>query len=240
MDSLTKADSVIALQEPFLNHVSTHTARISVGNSSVRWYEDLFPFPRPKNPESRRFGQTFLDALFLGPYIGRMESLARHASASAFGFKILSHQAAVHCGLVKVLSTRQYSCIYLSRNPTRQVLSGMIANARSIYNSTSQPSKKIKVRIDFERMLSLIEWEILARQKDLQLLYASGMPMMEATYEQFVSDREKFFESIFEFIGILSEPPSVSDYRIIIDSLENHIDNFEEVCGKLSEAGFDW
>ena len=239
MDSLSKADGIIALQEPFISFEGMRFARFPVGNASMRYYSDYLPGSRPSNPETRRFGQGILDMIGVPLYIGRLETLASHASPSAFGFKIISHHAKVHRNLISTLAARNYRCIYLSRNTVRQAISGVVAAARKEYNTSVQPSAKPKVRIDTEYIARLARWESAARDLDLQEISASGMPLAKVDYESFLSDRENFFQTIFDFLEIRSDPPPETDFKIMIDSLENHIENIDEVREKFKDLGPD-
>ncbi len=65
------------------------------------------------------------------------------------------------------------------------------------------------------------------------------MPLAKVDYESFLTDRETFFQTIFDFLEISSNPPPQTDFKIMIDSLENHIENIDEVRERFSDLGPD-
>ena len=168
-------------------------------------------------------------------YLSDIEQAASEAAARAFGFKILSHQFDETPDLEATLLRRRYKAIYLTRNIPRQVISGMIANARGVYNTQQNFDESAQFEIDLDEFRRLVEWEQQAVCNDLIRLSSSGFEHITISYEEFTNSRSELFHRITNFLQLPASTPASSNYAIMIKDLEYTVTNYEAVIKLAAE-----
>jgi len=238
VDELNKIENVCATQELFLKF--DYKKLIKEFKNLMEHYQDMPPFELWKTQKSwRRFFQRSLlsDKGVLRAYLVEVEESSACAESGIFGFKVLSHNFDETPQLKRALVERQYRAIYLKRNIPRQVISGLIAKQRGIYNTKKDFKDDSRYRINIEEFKSLVKWESQSVENDIAFLKDGGFKFIEVSYEEFMSDRHSFFERIFEFLGVSSEPPQASAYSVMIKDLEHTVQNYQVVVDCAREMG---
>lgn len=261
LDELNKSSSICATQELFINtHFSNTSNKIyaklfdlvlpavfwkqtyqftrTPNNNSGVYYDLIFPFPRWKR--EHRFWKWIplifnMDKIGADHYLREAESLAEQRRVAGFGFKILSHQFDEKPFLSDLLKQRDYyRVIYLMRNVKRQVLSGMVAAQRGVYNTQEKFEDVRRYQIDLDKFQELLEGEIQAVKRDLARLKSVGFEFIVVSYEEFYADRQVFYEKIFNFLGLPTELPPRSDWSIVIKDLRYTITNYDAVVERAA------
>jgi len=174
-------------------------------------------------------------------YLAVAEMLARENNSECFGFKVLSHHFEQRQFLCDLLKRRGYRVVYLTRNVARQVISGMVAKQRGIYNSTRNIVDSNRYVIDWEEFKQLVSLETACVERDCALLRERGFNFCIVSYEEFCNDRKQFFQKIFDFLEQPYEILDSSDYTIMIKDVAQTVENFEEVakCAKAMGLSLD-
>ncbi len=157
----------------------------------------------------------------------------------AFGFKLLSHHVAERKGMVKVLKQKKFKAIYLTRNIPRQVLSGLVARQRGVYNTIGEVDHSGTYSIDVEQYAELIRFEIAAVESEKQML-RENFDMLEIRYEDMLADREVFYSGILEFLGLELEVPERTDFRVMIKDVARTVENYDQILAKVDELGLEF
>ena len=174
-----------------------------------------------------------------GDYLRDLEEImARRKDASAFGFKALSHHFIQKPFLKKVLIGQGYRAIYLTRNIPRQVISGMIAKQRGVYNQKDYKDDG-RYRIDIDEFERSVVYGTRGVQKDMTFLRRCGFDFIEVSYEDFTADREAFFARVLEFLDIAFEVPKASDYSVMIKDLRHTVENYDAILKRASAMGLE-
>lgn len=235
IDSLDKSENILAAQELFIKLEKTIqkddllyilTPRFDIWYESNRTYFSLI--------------HKFSGRLHIfRKYLKAMETISSKRDNKAFGFKVLSHHFLQRPQLKEILQERGYKAIYLTRNIPRQVISGMVANLRGIYNVGKDENYKddASYTIDIDEFKFLMECENQAVVDDIALLESSGFEFIVASYEDFVENRDAFFSNIFDFLDIPEEKLPESSFSIMIKDLRHTIKNYVEVEDCLTELG---
>ncbi len=264
LDELNKSSSICATQELFIiTHFSNTSNKICAKlfdlvlpavfwkrmyqftstpdkNSGV-YYDLVFPFPRWK--QEHWFWKWIplilnMDKIGADHYLREAESLAEQRRVAGFGFKVLSHQFDEKPFLSHLLKRRDYRrVIYLTRNATRQVLSGMIAAQRGVYNTQEKFEDVRRYQIDLDEFQRLLDGQIQSVKRDLARLKADGFDFIVVSYEEFCADRQVFYEKIFNFLELPTELPPRSDWSIVIKDLRYTIANYDAVVERATEIG---
>lgn len=151
----------------------------------------------------------------------------------AFGFKLLSQHLKENFFLKDILLERGYRVVYLKRSIPRQVISGMIAKQRGIYNTKTDYQDHRRYTIDIDEFKNLIEWETQEVQNDIDLLIATGFNFIQVSYEDFIRNRQTFFKHVLDFLGVSAALYPISSYSVMIKNLKHTIDNYQEVLDYL-------
>ncbi len=202
LDELSKSRRICITQELFLLWNFTENMR--------NYYKLLLPFDLWKRQDGwlkRTFSNHYSDPRQAHRYLTRAETLARRQGAAGFGWKVLSHQFDERPFLSELLKQQGYRAIYLKRNSVRQVLSGMVANHRGVYNSLEKVVDERRFHIDMEKFKWLVQWERECVKKDCAQLAARGFDFIEVSYEDFCADRQAFYSHIFTFLNLPLESP---------------------------------
>lgn len=204
------------------------------------YYDLIAPFIRWK--QAHRFWKWIpsilnIDNIAADQYLNEAESLAELEGAASFGFKVLSHQLDERPFLSELLKQRAYHAIYLTRNITRQVLSGMVAAQRGFYNTQEKFKDERRYQIDLDEFQWLVQWEIQSVEKDIARLKGEKFDYIVVSYEEFTSNRQAFYEKIFDFLGLPTELPPNSDWSIVIKDLRYTIANYDAVVERAAAIG---
>jgi len=237
IDELSKSSALCAMQELFLIYDFDNIQDVS---EITKVYNLFLPFVLWKRQDwlckwTPRF--LYSDKKWSDYYLEKAESLARLQGAVSFGFKVLSHNLDQWPFLTERLRKRSYQAIYLTRNISRQVLSGMIANSSGIWNTREHIENQPCYTIDLDKFQRSIEWEIAAVDRDYAQLRVEGFNFIVASYEEFCANRQLFYEKIFHFLRLPTELPPRSDYSVIIKDLKSTITNYDEVAESAAAMG---
>jgi len=176
------------------------------------------------------------DKHLISKYLKFAERNTLAANKSAFGFKVISHHLTENNPLIKVLSKRNYSIIYLTRNLSRQIVSGLLARQRGVYNRKNFQDTG-RYLVDVDEFVSLVKWEQSAVNADREFIKDNGFRSFDITYEDFVADRTIFYTGLLGFLNVPFELPEKSSYSVMINDLEHSIINYDEVKGAADNIG---
>lgn len=175
-----------------------------------------------------------IERYFLMKYLDDIENHGKGLDKIGTIFKVLSHQLSTRRPLLGVLKKRGYKAILLTRrNVVKQVLSGMVAEARGVYN-TRQFSTMPPCKIDLARFEFAIAWELKCNEENRSLLMGNDIDFIELAYEDFVKDREFFYSNLFEFMKIDSQTPQPTNYSVMIPDMKSAIINYQDVEKKIT------
>ena len=170
-------------------------------------------------------------------YLKRVETLGRRLGVEGLGWKVLSHQFNERPFLSELLKKHGYRVIYLRRNFARQVLSGMVANQRGIYNSLEKVVDTRRYHIDIEKFQWHVQWERECVKNDCVRLAANGFDFIEVSYEGFCADRQAFYRDIMNFLKLPLELPPPSSFVKMIEEPRQVIENYDEVMDAVVSLG---
>lgn len=224
LDELGKSKGICAMQELFIT--------FDFPKPSKQEIEFMFKFILPFDYWRREVNwcAKIVPAAFLADrYLAEAEDQGKRQRAQGFGFKVLSHHLDRYPFLEKLLKRRGYRALYLTRNLARQVLSGMIAKQRGVYNTENEFLDSNCYTVDLDEFQKLIEWEAQSVKDDCARIKAAGFDCQIITYEQFSMDRNAFFKLIFDFLGVESEVPEASTFTVMIKDPRATIANFDAV-----------
>lgn len=234
LDELNRTNGIWADTELFLDY---------------EFPDDPYEFLTPFNLWRKRFlrqASTLTKAKFYfreralaERYLAESEGRALDKGTKSFGFKLLSHHFVEKPYLVDMLLARNYSAIYLRRNVARQVLSGMVANQRKVYNTISRYEDPTRYIIDLDTLQGLINSETVEVEKDIANLSKYGFDHIVVTYEEFCQNRSNFFNCIFNFLGASHDLPPKSNYSVMIKDLSQTIENYQDVLDRIEEMGLE-
>lgn len=235
IDELSMSGVICAMQELFLVYAfDVNTPEFK------RSYDLLLPFDLWK-PRSwwLRWAPTSIssDAAMARRYLKIAERLARRRSAAGFCFKVLSHHFEQRPYLKHLLRQRGYRVVFLTRNPARQVLSGMVAAQRGVYNALEPVGTPQPHHIDVERFAELVLWERQAAEQDRARLLEWGFAFVAVSYEGFIKDRQSFYSSIGDFLEVPIGTPPSSDFSIMIPDMRDAIENYDAVADRTAAMG---
>ena len=197
LDELGKITNLLATQELFINGPFPE-------NLLKDYYKLLPPFYLWKQQGSwwkRMIHTYYSDSKLAHRYLIHAEELAERQGVNGFGWKVLSHHFDERPYLAELLKRLGYRTLYLRRNIARQVLSGMVANKRGIYNSLEKVVDVGQYHIDIEEFKWHIKWERDCVIDDCTRLNAEGLDFIEISYEDYCDNRNLFFEKICAFLN---------------------------------------
>jgi LPS sulfotransferase NodH len=235
IDELNKTSSVRTAQELFLQYDFSKKQKLL-----KQIYPVLTPFEiwKARGPWlRRRTNELFGQKATINRYLKEVETSKLSEGAKALGFKVLSHHFDQTPLLKPVLKERGYRAIYLKRNLPRQVISGMIAKQRGIYNTKDDYQDTGQYAIDVDEFQKLVRWEQECVERDIELLKSVGFDFIEVSYEEFMSDREGFFGRVLSFLGAPAEVPPASSYTIMIKDLQHTVKNYGDVVESAEAIG---
>jgi hypothetical protein len=237
MDEMNKSRSLCAAQELFLVY---DFDRIPDVSEITKVYDVILPFVlwrRQDWPQNWMPRVLYDTKQWSNRYLAKAEALAIERGAASFGFKVLSHNLEEWPFLSGLLKERSYRAIYLVRNITRQVLSGMVANQSGLWNSREEVKHPGPYVIDVDDFQRRIEWTVGAIERDRAWLKAEGFEFIVVMYEELCHNRQSFYEKIFDFLELPIELPPKSDYSVIIKDLRSTIANYEVLLERAAAMG---
>jgi hypothetical protein len=170
-------------------------------------------------------------------YLIYAESQAKLTGAQIFGWKLLSSQFWERPYILKLLQKHNYSSLYLKRSLAAQVLSGLVANSRNIFNSREEVVDTSFYSFDIDAFKRNVLTEKDCVNRDLARLLAAKFDFLAVDYETFCNDRQAFYLPIFKFLGIQSEIPRQSGFQRIIKETRKMILNYDELALAAAEIG---
>ena len=236
IDELNNVKTVMAAQELFIKHEFKGLKNRIEQNLPL---PAMVPFHFWKTNSSwwKKTLRRFLDGQKLVyEYLKQIESIAQCKGAAAFGFKLLSHHFNQTPFLKECLIDQGYRVIYLTRSIPRQVISGMIAKQRGVYNRRNYKDVD-RYRIDVDEFEKSVQEETKAVQDDLAFIKNGCFDFIQVSYEDFIADRLVFFARVLDFLGVVSEIPEVSDYSVMIKDLHYTIENIDAVLERIASMG---
>lgn len=177
-----------------------------------------------------------------GNYRGYLEFVQDEAARkdkTAVGFKLLHNQSVEREGLLDVLKSGGFVAIHLiRRNVVRQVLSGMLAKQRGVYNRRNYDVPDEKYDIDVAELVRTIE----RNQKDVaavdKQLRDGGFDYFSVYYEDFLAQRDSFFDLVLSRLNLAREQLKASDWTIMVPSdLRKVVNNYEEMEAAVVRIG---
>lgn len=188
----------------------------------------------------RKDFRIYTRARVLEKYFHEMEDMSIAQGSSAVGFKLLEHQYPSIRTMFNVLKKAGYKIIYLERtNVIRQVLSGVIANKRKIYNARSFVPEDEAFEIDMDEFEKLVNYEIKMVNSQKKMIEKSGVDSLFVAYEGFLEDRERFLKVIFDFVGVESIVPEETNFSIMIPDVKKVVSNYDEFSDRVKKMGFE-
>jgi LPS sulfotransferase NodH len=224
IDELGKTPRAVSVQEIF-----------SAG-PDLEYYPTFPPFNGWRG--KRLLGRILREEILADWFLKKLHRHAARSGAYALFWKLLSHQFEERPYLCELIKRHAYQAIYLKRNPVKQVLSGIVAGQRNVYNQKEKIQDRNKYDVDIDKFRWLVEWEKTSVISDCEFLKNNGFRFMEITYEEFVNDRSGFFSKIFCYFSLPLSTPGKSDFAIMIDDLQSTIRNYDQVCAAASDLGF--
>ena len=202
LDELGKSKGICAAQELFIKRDFSKVPQKELADA----YKLLLPFDLWKTKTKSNWlvkliPTRYRDAVLADRYIVEAERRGKQQGAQCFGFKVLSHHFDQRPFLENLLKRSDYRALYLTRNLARQVLSGMVAKQRGIYNTKKEYVDSKCYTIDVDEFQKLVEWEAQSVKNDCARIEAAGFDYRVISYEQFSKDRKAFFNPIFDFSG---------------------------------------
>lgn len=170
-------------------------------------------------------------------YLIYAENLAKQTGALFFGWKLLSNQFWERPYILALLKKHNYSSLYLKRNVAAQVLSGMVANSRKIFNSREVVTDDNVYSINLHEFRSNVLTERNCVIRDLGWLSAKRFDFLTIDYETFCKNRQEFFLPIFKMMGVYSALPQPSSFQRIIGDPKKMLKNYNELAQVAAEFG---
>lgn len=170
-------------------------------------------------------------------YLMLAEELAQSQGVKGFGWKVLSHHFGQRPYLAELLKRLGYRVVYLRRNIASQVLSGMVANQRGVYNSLKEIVDDRRYHIDIEKFQWHVRWERDCVKSECARLSAGVFDFVEVSYEDYCDNRDVFYGKIFGLLNLPLELPPPSDFQKMIKDPRMIIENYDEVANVATVLG---
>lgn len=184
-----------------------------------------------------RWIPTYSDSLQAHRYLMCAEKLAQSNGVKGFGWKALISHFDERPFLRQLLKQHNYRVVYLRRNSTRQVLSGMVALQRGIYNSLEKIEDERRYHIDGDKFQWHVHGARMDEKIDCARLSAEGFDFVVVSYEDYLTNRDAFYGQIFNLLNLPLELPSPSDYVKMINDPKTIIENYDEIAGLAAAMG---
>lgn len=173
-------------------------------------------------------------------YLDFLETDAASKGYGAMGFKFLHNYVVEMPDLLKNLKKYEYKAIHLiRRNVVRQVISGMVAAKRGVYNSRKYKVTHEKYLLDIKEFAIKIKLNIKQVNDADKMLAELGFSKFDIYYEDFLKDRNGFHRFILEKLGLSFDELTPSSFTIMVPSdLRTVIENYDEISKSARSLGF--
>ncbi len=187
-------------------------------------------------------GRLVSQKVLIDHYLEKVEQVGRDVKPGArVGFKVLANHFIELPTLCEVLKQRAYQAIYLEReNHVRQVLSGIIAQKRGIYNRKHYQPGEDSYVIDLDDFEMRIKAEQRSVRSEVARLSKEGFDVHVITYERFLNDREGFFKDICNELGVSDLLPEKTEYSVMIQNLPAIVENYDELVARVDALGLGY
>lgn len=247
--------NILSLQEPFIdlradisNEIHSQTSQTIIPFDL--WVENL------SYRQNHGIASTFTTALYrkhslpfgdkwafgrvvtrylIRQYLKEIETVCTNFHREGIIFKVLSHQLKERKPLLGALKSSGYRAVLLiRRNVVRQVLSGMVAEIRRVYNSKEHLPHQSACTIDLDRFEYCVAWEMRCVEENRALLRENGIEYIEIAYEDFCNNRKQFYLSLFSYMKLECRLPDPTGFSIMIPNIREAIANYEELESRVS------
>lgn len=182
-------------------------------------------------------GGCYTRAGLTNRYLAMAEKVV-NKEGKKFGFKVLANHFDEWPDLRGVLKNRSYLAVYLEReNVFRQVISGVVAKHRGVYNRKNYTPTEESFCVDLDEFEMLVRCEQAAVASEKEQLKQWGFDVHIVTYEDFVNERDLFFKHICECLGVSYTLPERTDYSVMISDLSKTVENYEDLVNKVKSMG---
>jgi len=257
VDEIDLHNQASCLQEPFIPLSGSKKLMVYVNKGEKIDFEGVlkdkgflpFEFWLKQWHSMRLFGKSIFWQDFrwhgisglLKVYLEELRSGERqkqHEELKAFGFKLLIHHLNNWPSLMQIIKDDGYKVVYLERkNVVKQVLSGMVAKQRGVYNRKNFVAPDEAYTLNLDDFEKLVKYELFLVDEEKQKLKQEGLELLIVSYEDFLFNREVFLREVFEFIGVEFELPDASGYSIMIKDMKDIISNYDDLLVKVNEMG---
>lgn len=252
LDELNKHEDIICLQELFISLDSDPMLKNLFDKHGVNFdrygLQGWFPTFDLWSKKARVFklfskniyfykGKLLTTSKIMKTYMQEMEAHVFDLGSKSIGFKLLGHQVPNLPAFLAVLKDMGYKVIYLERkNVVKQVLSGVIANQRKVYNQRNYvpDNKSFTINLDEFKFLVSVEMSEVSKQKSM--IEFSEVESLYVSYESFLSDRKSFHAAIFDFLRVEDKVIEESSFSIVIPDIKDVVENYKEFSGFLHET----
>ena len=216
--------------------------------SPIKWFKpDFLKVDNPISPYSkyrsgslkRQIAHWFNKKKLVYDFLNHM--YAKNQNADAIGFKVNYSQSRKNRVILSWVKQNDVKIIQLVRyNLLKRLVSHKIANTRSMCHST-HPLEPIKVHIDPKVLIE----DFRRRQKRFnryKILFEDVLhvPYLEVRYESLLNEFDIEIHKILNFLEVDNVIPLSSDFvKVNPDSLENIVENYNEVRQALSNTDFN-
>ena len=252
VDELNKHEDAVCLQELFINLDNDPMLKGLFDKHGVNFdrygLQDWFPTFDLWSKKARAFkllsksiyfykGRPLTTSRIMKVYMQEMEDHVFNLGSKTIGFKLLGHQVLNLPAFLAVLKDLGYKVIYLDRkNVVKQVLSGVIANKRKVYNQRNYVPDNKSFTIDLDEFKFLVSVEMSEVIKQKSMIEFSEVDSLYVSYEDFLSDRKSFHTAIFAFLNIENQVIEESDFSIVIPEIKDVVENYAEFSEFLNET----
>ena len=182
-------------------------------------------------------GKLLTISKIMKTYLQEMENYAFNLGNQAVGFKLLGHQVPNLPAFLAVLKELDYKVIYLERkNVVKQVLSGVIANKRKVYNQRNYTPDNKSFTVDLNEFKFLVSVEMSEVNIQKSMIEFSENETLYVSYEDFLSDRRRFHTAIFDFLKVEDKEIEESSFSIVIPDVKDVVKNYDEFSEFLHET----
>jgi len=253
VDEINKHPDITCLQELFISLDSDPMLKGLFDKHGVNFdrysLQDWFPTFDLWSKKARVFkllsksiyfyeGRLLTTSKIIEAYMQEMEGHVSGFGCEAIGFKLLGHQVPNLPAFLAVLKDRGYKVIYLERkNVVKQVLSGVIANKRKVYNQRNYVPDDKSFTIDLKEFKFLVSVEKSEVSKQKSMIEYSEVESLYVDYEDFLSDRKSFHTAIFNFLRVEDKVIEESDFSIMIPDIKDVVENYRELTDCLPAMG---
>lgn len=154
-------------------------------------------------------------------------------------FKVLSAHLGKRPYLVGLLRENRYRIFYLARSPLQQAISGIVAKSRGVYNSRVPIAGGAKCVVNPEELLWHVNFEKTTAVEEYKKL-KDQFVVHPIFYEDYIDNRHAFFASMCDRLGVPVAAPRKTQFRKMIESYDDVIENWSEIVSIVESAGLSF